>query len=261
VVSERARIAAFWPPIHARLATRTEPFPGGVAYLDKDFALRMESNFLHVTEGAEAASAEALDAAADRILGAAGMGHREVVVDDDDRGARLAAGFAALGYEAVQLAVFAWRGGASRSSAPALVEEVSLDEVLPFVAEVDRRAPYDADEATVALLARYRRKLAALVDTRFVAARASGGLASACTIRAERGVAQIDDVVTLAEHRGRGLGSAVVLRAVESARAGGCDVIFLYADRAGPARGWYRALGFEEIGGLWSFVRWLGVDP
>jgi ribosomal protein S18 acetylase RimI-like enzyme len=64
-----------------------------------------------------------------------------------------------------------------------------------------------------------------------------------------RGVdAQIEDVGTLPEHRGRGYASAVVLAAVEEARHAGSELIFLFADAEDWPKELYRRLGFDELG-------------
>jgi GNAT superfamily N-acetyltransferase len=62
-------------------------------------------------------------------------------------------------------------------------------------------------------------------------------------------------VNTLEEVRGRGLAGASVLRAIEEARAGGADLVFLHADANDWRRHLYEQLGFDVIGSLWSFVR------
>jgi ribosomal protein S18 acetylase RimI-like enzyme len=67
--------------------------------------------------------------------------------------------------------------------------------------------------------------------------------------------AQIEDVGTLEEHRGRGYASAVVLHAVELARRAGANFIFLVADAQDWPQHLYRRLGFEPIG---HYVKLIG---
>jgi predicted GNAT family acetyltransferase len=71
-------------------------------------------------------------------------------------------------------------------------------------------------------------------------------------------VAQIEDVNTLEEFRGRGLASAVVLAAARRAEERGCDVVFLIADDDDWPKDLYARLGFEPVSRTWSFVRVLG---
>jgi ribosomal protein S18 acetylase RimI-like enzyme len=57
------------------------------------------------------------------------------------------------------------------------------------------------------------------------------------------------------EQRGRGYASAVVLRAVEEARADGAELVFLVADAEDWPKELYRRLGFDEIGANLKLLR------
>jgi len=80
-----------------------------------------------------------------------------------------------------------------------------------------------------------------------------GAPGSACDLYLDGGVAQIENVVTLEEHRG--LGRAVVLAALAEARAAGCDVVFLQAEADDWPKDLYARLGFEPIGHTSVFLR------
>src|SRR5919201_1517667 len=71
-----------------------------------------------------------------------------------------------------------------------------------------------------------KRRVTAAVPTRFFAAYNEGEVASYCELRSDGRTAQIEDVNTLATYRARGLGRAVVQRALEEARAAN-DVVFI----------------------------------
>jgi predicted GNAT family acetyltransferase len=86
-------------------------------------------------------------------------------------------------------------------------------------------------------------------------AEVDGQPASVCELYVLGDVAQVEDVNTIEEFRGRGLGSAVVLAAADAARARGCDVVFLIADDADWPKDLYARLGFDPVGRFWSFVR------
>jgi predicted N-acetyltransferase YhbS len=62
-------------------------------------------------------------------------------------------------------------------------------------------------------------------------------------------------VNTLEEHRGRGVGRAVVLAAAAAARASGADLVFLDADADDWPRLLYGRLGFDPVGEAWEFIR------
>ena len=75
-----------------------------------------------------------------------------------------------------------------------------------------------------------------------------------CELYLEGGTAQIEDVATAERFRKRGLATAVVITAVEAARAAGADFIFLIADAEDWPKQMYAKLGFEEIGITYEFM-------
>ena len=58
--------------------------------------------------------------------------------------------------------------------------------------------------------------------------------------------AGIYGVSTVRAHRGKGVATALLLRAIADARAAGCDIIFLRTAALSEARRLYERLGFEE---------------
>jgi ribosomal protein S18 acetylase RimI-like enzyme len=66
--------------------------------------------------------------------------------------------------------------------------------------------------------------------------------------------AQVEDIGTLPEHRGRGYASAVVLAAIAAARNKGAEFVFLVADKEDWPKELYRRLGFDELGYYVKFV-------
>lgn len=254
------RKAAFERRLLERLAGRIEPFRWGRAFLDDRFPKRWDSNFLWVEASLDDVSPGELAAEADRVLGGAGLEHRQVYMDDDAGGARVAPGLAALGFEPQHLATMAARREPDRwSSTP--TEEVGFKTIRPALVTILRREPFGGDEETVRMLADYRQVAAETVGARFFVARVDGRIVSACELYVDGDVAQIEDVNTLEEFRRRGLARAVVLRAVDEARAAGCDLVFLHAELMDWPKRLYAKLGFDEIGRLWSFSRPPGSRP
>jgi ribosomal protein S18 acetylase RimI-like enzyme len=91
-------------------------------------------------------------------------------------------------------------------------------------------------------------------ETRFYGVEVDGEVVSWTDLYVAQGIGQIEDVATLAEHRGNGYATAVVLRAVEDARRAGVDLIFLVADDDDWPKGLYRRLGFDTLGRHYKFM-------
>lgn len=254
-VDELARLFALERRLLERLSTGIEPFEHGTAFLDAEFRERYDSNVLLGDGPLEGVPAAALVDAADRILGAAGYEHREVLVRGERQGERLAPGFVQRGYVVEPCVVMAHRHDPDR--APDLVtEECSFEEVRPLRLEVNRREPWASSEQVVRMLADYHRKLERVIGARFFAVRVEGALAGACDLYVDGPDAQVEDVDTLLEHRNRGVARAVVLRAVRAAREAGARHVFIVADASDWPKDLYARLGFEPIGRTWQFNRW-----
>jgi ribosomal protein S18 acetylase RimI-like enzyme len=67
---------------------------------------------------------------------------------------------------------------------------------------------------------------------------------------------QVEDIATLEEFRGRGAARAVVLGAVDAARAAGTRNVFIVADELDWPKALYSRLGFDHIGRTWQFIKW-----
>jgi ribosomal protein S18 acetylase RimI-like enzyme len=249
-----ARIHDFERELGLRCSTRTEPTAFGTAFLNLDFPLRYDSNFVWVDRPLREADAQALAADADRVLGAHDLVHRKISVDDDLLGSRLAAAFLELGWSAERLLIMAQvREPDPRPEIP--VQERGFAETRPFLEAVLRRQPYADSEEAVRQLTDIREVFEREAGARFFLADVDGQPASVCELYVLGDVAQVEDVNTIEEFRGRGLGSAVVLAAIAAARARECDVVFLVADDADWPKELYSRLGFDEVGRFWSFVR------
>ncbi|HZP90570.1 MAG TPA: GNAT family N-acetyltransferase [Actinomycetota bacterium] len=248
--AQRAR--SFLRSFAERLSTRVEPFAWGTAFLDARHPIRYDSNFLWTGPSLDGCDAETLAMEADRILGGAGFGHREILIERG--GERLAAGLGALGYERDECEVMVLRREPDRPRSLSGVVEVDADELIPAAREVYLRMPGTDPPDVAGALAEHKRTLAE-VGSRFFAIRVGDRIASMCDLYVQDRVAQIEDVQTLEEYRGRGMASAIVLRAAAEARASGCDLVFLVADARDWPRLLYARLGFEPIDGFDVFVR------
>ena len=245
-----ARTIAFERGIQERTCTRAIPFAFGTAFLNDAYRIRWDSNLLWVDRPA---SADELADEADRILGGAGLPHREIRVDDDAQGATLSDGLRARGYGCDRLVVM--RLERPTGSSTDGIEEVGLDTLRPALETAIGREPYGATEDAVRTLAAFREELVRHAGARFFCARVDGEIASFCDLYREGAIAQIEDVNTLQEFRNRGLARAVVARAIDEALAAGAELVFIQALSEDWPRALYAKLGFVPIGHVWWFVR------
>jgi ribosomal protein S18 acetylase RimI-like enzyme len=93
------------------------------------------------------------------------------------------------------------------------------------------------------------------IEVRFFAVGVDGDPVSWTDLYLDRHTAQVEDVATLPDHRGRGYATAVVARAVEEAERAGCDFVFLVTDADDWPQTLYRRLGFDDVGRYVKFFR------
>lgn len=232
-------------------STRIEPSRFGTALFNDDFPRYWDGNFLRVEPGVDA-ELEALLEEVDRLY--SGFDHREIVVLDDDRGARLAPGFRDSGWEVDALLLMAARRGTERGSTLP-VEQWSFESVSPLLVEGNLEAADRMTREDAEMDAGIRRIFEERTRTRFFVALADRSPAGYCELYVHEGVAEIDDVHTFERYRGRGVATAVVSHAVRQGRAAGADLVFLIADDDDWPKELYAKLGFDPLSRYWQFRR------
>ncbi len=245
-----ARIRAMRRWIDDATATRVIPWRFGTAVFTDDFPGRYDSNFLRVERPLDGLAAADLAAEADAVQAA--LGHRELQMDDTTEGARLAPGFAELGYECDRLLWMVQRTPADAGPVP--VREVDATTLQPTLVASNRSFPGMSD-GDAEMLAAFRRVSQERAGTRFFAAELDGKIAGYCELYLHDDVAQVEDVNTLERFRRRGAGGSLVRAASAAAREAGADLVWLLADAEDWPKGLYGALGFEAIGTSWQFTR------
>jgi GNAT superfamily N-acetyltransferase len=254
-VDALARALEFHRRIDERMSTEVVPFEGGVAYLDLEFSRRYTVNFLRI-ENPEVAPAEHWMREADRLLGGRGMPHRTVSISDPEIAERMAFAFAEHGYALDRGVLMVQESDPERQHDLTQIEEVTYEEGRPLFEEIVRRETWGSDEETVQMFADYRGKLASRIGARFFVARVEGRSAGCCELYVEGDEAMVESVDTLEEFRGRGLASALVLRAAEEGRTMGAEWVHLWADADDWPRLWYERLGFRGSASVLDFLRW-----
>ena len=255
VSDELARAIAFDAARQEKLYTRTEVFKGGRAFFHDDFPDVYDLNYLQV-EDLSGLEASALADEADRVQGEAGLKHRRVQVADETTGVNLVNGFRELGWEVERLLLMAHHRKPDRIPPPGTATEIGLEKMKVARELSLREEPEKKSEAEIAQLTDTARLMKNMIGARFYAAHDYGEVASTCELYSDGSTAQIEAVITLEKHRNKGLGSAVVLAALEVALSEGHDFIFLIADDDDWPKELYTKLGFDPIGrSLFNFIR------
>lgn len=232
--------------------SRIEPFRFGTAVFTPELPLRHDSNYLLVeTLPAETSAAELVEEA-ERVQGAAGLEHRLLFFRNAVLGERFAPELVGLGWRCDRHVLMAQRGEPERVLDTSIVREVTEATLRDARERQIRSYPWGTPEVAQQLLEAKRR---IPVDARFFAVVTDGVVASYGDLYIDGNIAQIEDVATVPEQRGRGYASAVVLRAVAEARAAGAELVFLVADAEGWPKDLYRRLGFDEIGANVKLLR------
>ncbi|MGZ8597607.1 MAG: GNAT family N-acetyltransferase [Actinomycetota bacterium] len=254
MTTDYERAFAFQKRVMERTSTREERLPWGTAFFHDGFPLRYDANMAIVDRALAGANADDVVAMLDELYG--GFRHREVEFASVDDADSIAMGMVEHGYAVEHMVVMAHRRDPDREPELDAVEELGFEELEPFFADVTRREPWGGEPGIAEMLASFRRVLVEGVGARFFAQRVDGALAGSCELYVEGDVAQIEDVNTIEEFRGRGIARNVVLRAAEEARKAGASFVFLFADAQDWPRHLYGRLGFDPIGHSRLFTRW-----
>lgn len=224
--------------------TRAEPSPVGTAVFDERVPTRWDSNYLLVER----------EATADEVAGEIErLRRRQALVPDEDLGARIAPDMAKSGYVVGRQVVMVHRRPPDRSPDLDRVREVDHTALRPLRTRLIVAQAWGSPETAEVLLA-VKPLIAERVTARFFAAFEGDEVAAYADLYHDGAEAQIEDVATAPEHRNRGHASAVVLRAVEEARAAGAEFVFLVADAEDWPKEWYAKLGFDEVGRYYKFI-------
>jgi GNAT superfamily N-acetyltransferase len=252
-VSAAAERAIAWRHgYHAAVCSRIEPWAYGTIARAPDVPSFYDYNLARVEHGDAVPDAEALAAAAEPAL--EGLDHRRIEVEDDAAGARVAPGFAAMGWVVERLAFL-------HRELPAPVPELGGTRaelrVEPFEASRPLRQAWQGesiwgDPPAFALI---EEQVAARRGTRAVIGRLDGAPAGFAAFSAHGDAVEVELVFCLPERRNGGLGGALVATALQAAHAEGARHALIEADDEGAAKRLYERLGFRTVWVRHSFTR------
>lgn len=242
--SDVERIMAFEHRFAKAQVTDFVNLPWGFAVLQADFPYSHYHNRIVVTS---AASSGQILATADELLGGAGLKHRYVAVEDDALGEALCSEFVSAGYEHETIVAMTY-SGPEPDPPTHEVRAVLLDVLMPaLMRDWAIELPDASDEELRQLAGRtalYSRgaavTLLAVFDGNVIVARAE-----LYVDRVER-VAQLENVFTHPDFRGRGYGNSLVREALKRGRKAGCELSSLTADLDDWPYDWYLRCGYVD---------------
>ena len=182
----------------------------------------------------------------------AAMRYVHIVSENQETGTDLEEAFRAAGWKTEREVWMVLAEEPDRASDTSLVVDAGEDEV----SELMRRWYAEDELSALALdqLVEFGRRESRACADRLLGVRSSDGhLVAVSKLRSDGRTAQVEDVYTAPEARGRGFGRAVVTRAVELARDDGHDLIFIGADDNDWPKQLYARIGFRPLGRMWQF--------
>jgi GNAT superfamily N-acetyltransferase len=181
-----------------------------------------------------------------------GLGHRRIDFDHADAAAPLRPDFAAAGWKAVDLVWMHREPWWPVAGGVPDVVEVPYDSVYALRREWDREDSPDQPSEYLA----EARDVAARRGARVLAVRDGDMDVGFVELERVGSGAEITLVYVLPDHRGRGLGAALVGAA--AAAAGDVRDLWIGADAEGRPRELYARLGFRPV---WTSTEVLRIDP
>jgi GNAT superfamily N-acetyltransferase len=181
--------------------------------------------------------------------------YRQLMVESDQTGARMEDLFRAARWRVDCEVTMVLASGPDRKVDTNLVDEPAAEAVLELLrrwnAEGHGHTPTAAeqDQLTDYWLREFRAREARLLGARG----RDGALAAVTMLYSDGATAQVENVYTVPEERGRGFGRALVSRAIELGVEGDHELTFIVADEFDWPKGLYARLGFEPAGRTWAF--------
>jgi ribosomal protein S18 acetylase RimI-like enzyme len=223
--------------------SRTVASPYGRAVYTDEVPKRSDCNYLWIERDGHP---EELVAEAQRLE------RRLIFVPDPDLGERLAPWFVEHGWRIDRHLVMAQLREPEKTPDLSLVRELEEEALRPARRRLMEGYPWAKPEV-VKQLFEAKALIGQRVTARFFGVLFDDGVVSYADLYVDGADAQVEDVGTLPEHRGKGYATAVILGAIKQARASGAEFVFLVADAGDWPKELYRKLGFDELGHYTKF--------
>lgn len=182
-------------------------------------------------------------------------GYVDIAVEHQETGPSLERAFRAAGWKVERDVVMALSDPPDHVADTSVVVEVGEDELMDLMARWYGEDPGPTPQERLQLVDHNRRE-ARVYDDRLLGVRSiDGRLVAMSKLRTDGRTAQVEDVYTAPEARGRGYARALVSRAAELGQAEGAELTFIVADDNNWPKRLYGRIGFRPVGHLWHFHR------
>jgi ribosomal protein S18 acetylase RimI-like enzyme len=248
-----ARAVAWERRAHMQIARHVAPLRYGVACVDETLPLVFYANLLWVTASAGEVAVAEIMADADRWLAA--FEHRWVVVDREQLWRTLDDDFAAAGWD-VQTHVFmTHRRPPDRLAPDGAVREVTHDDILAAELRYMQTQPWCTSAEPARQVLEHHIRIGRVLNERCFAIFDGADVCAYAKLRQRDGIAQVEDVVVLAQYRGGGLGRLVTTAALVAGLELEPELMFIVADDDDWPKELYARLGFQAAGRTRAFHR------
>jgi ribosomal protein S18 acetylase RimI-like enzyme len=223
--------------------TREVKSPLGTAVYTDELPGRLDGNYFRLERDAEPEQVVANAKRLERSL---------IFVPDPELSGKLTPWFSEQGWRIDRHLVMAQMREPDRTADLSLVRELEEEALRPARRRLLEDQPWATPEK-VEQLFKAKALIGERVTARFFGVELGGAVVSYADLYVDGVDAQVEDVGTLPEQRGKGYATAVILRAIEQARSEGADFVFLVADAEDWPKELYRKLGFDDLGHYTKF--------
>jgi ribosomal protein S18 acetylase RimI-like enzyme len=234
------------------VADRFEPIDQGWVVRSRPMPLVWSANHVRVSRPVTFSEALAL---AERYL--ADLRYRQLMIEHEATGERLERTFAEQGWEVDREVVMALSAGPDQGADTEIVVDAEEDAVMGLMRRwVGEDESIELTPDGLDQVVEFTRRAARSRSARMLGVRGEHGTLAAIAMLLSGGtVAQLENVYTAPEERGRGYARALVTRAARLASEADHELVFIVADADDWPQHLYRRIGFEPVGRTWALHR------
>lgn len=242
----RRRALAFDATIRSLVVSQRQRLAFGTALLTPELPLIYDLSTIVIER--PVAAAELLPVV-EQAFAAAGLRHRKITTERAEVAAALVPVLGEHGFELQRHVIMAHDREWTPSMSPLGITEATPGAWAPTVRALVFQEPW-GDEAVAEQMVAMHERLRERAGATFLTT--PGGEGS-CHLYRRGPTAQIEDVNVLAEHRGQGIGRAVMVAALQ--RCQDASLVFLTADADDWPKDWYARMGFAPVAAAWQWMK------